>query len=161
MSFGSYFFSFLVFLGFIYSIRPFFGFLNFIYRSFGRGCFQARNHTYRAYGSPSGGSWAVVTGGSDGIGLAICWNLARQGFNICIVSRNEQKIKKALEAMSNEMMSKNSAFETRCVVADFAQIYTIKEYQEKLKATNHPKFTFLHSQWKCINYVRITQDCYI
>jgi short-subunit dehydrogenase len=41
-------------------------------------------------------SWAVVTGGSDGIGLEICRQLAVQGFNIQIIGRNENKIKKAL-----------------------------------------------------------------
>lgn len=33
-------------------------------------------------------TWAVVTGGSDGIGLAFCHELAEQGFNICLISRN-------------------------------------------------------------------------
>lgn len=33
-------------------------------------------------------SWAVVTGGSDGIGYEICNNLAKQGFNICMIARN-------------------------------------------------------------------------
>ena len=37
-------------------------------------------------------SWAVVTGGSDGIGLEICYQMAEKGFNICIVSRNLGKI---------------------------------------------------------------------
>ena len=36
----------------------------------------------------NGGAWAVVTGGTDGIGLGICHNLAEQGFNVCIISRN-------------------------------------------------------------------------
>ncbi len=35
------------------------------------------------------GSWAVVTGGSDGIGLAFSKELARLHFNIVIVARNE------------------------------------------------------------------------
>jgi len=42
-------------------------------------------------------SWAVITGGSDGIGLAMAHNLAKQGFNICIVARNEPKMKNACE----------------------------------------------------------------
>ena len=43
-----------------------------------------------------GNSWAVVTGGSDGIGLAISKKLAREGFNICIVSRTQSKIEEKL-----------------------------------------------------------------
>ena len=45
---------------------------------------------FKSYGKK--GSWAVVTGGSDGIGLAMCKQLGNQGFNICIISRNEKKM---------------------------------------------------------------------
>jgi short-subunit dehydrogenase len=48
------------------------------------------------YGNGQRGVWAVVTGGSDGIGLAMCHELAAQGFNICIVSRNKEKIETKL-----------------------------------------------------------------
>lgn len=34
------------------------------------------------------GSWAVITGGSDGIGLAMGKELASRGFNIVIVARS-------------------------------------------------------------------------
>jgi short-subunit dehydrogenase len=37
-------------------------------------------------------SWAVVTGGSDGIGLAMCKELAKREFNIVIVARNKEKM---------------------------------------------------------------------
>ena len=39
------------------------------------------------------GSWAIVTGASDGIGLAYCHLLAKQGFNILLISRSEEKLK--------------------------------------------------------------------
>lgn len=52
---------------------------------------------YKKYGNKHQKSWAVVTGGSDGIGLAICKKLANEGFNICIISRNKENIEKALE----------------------------------------------------------------
>ena len=38
-------------------------------------------------------SWAVVTGASDGMGAEYCRQLARQGFNIALVSRTESKMK--------------------------------------------------------------------
>ena len=44
------------------------------------------------YGRPDRSAYAVVTGGSDGIGLEMCHQLAEQGFNICIISRSKQKI---------------------------------------------------------------------
>lgn len=39
-----------------------------------------------------GGGWALVTGGSDGIGLSFCEELARDGFNIIMVARNRTKM---------------------------------------------------------------------
>ena len=70
-----------------------------------RGCMQAKDRLYQMYATkfPNGKyqSWAVVTGGSDGIGLAMCHNLAGQGFNIAIVSRNENKINKKLTEIKN------------------------------------------------------------
>ena len=41
-------------------------------------------------------SWALVTGGSDGIGLEICEQMAAEGFNICIVGRSQSKIDSVL-----------------------------------------------------------------
>lgn len=38
------------------------------------------------------GSWAVVTGASDGIGKEFCFELAKLGFNIALVARNEKKM---------------------------------------------------------------------
>lgn len=50
------------------------------------------------YGSKSGkNSWAVVTGGSDGIGEQFCKDLAGAGFNICMVGRNAKKMVEKLE----------------------------------------------------------------
>lgn len=37
-------------------------------------------------------TWAVVTGGSDGLGLGFCEELANLGFNICMISRNKNKM---------------------------------------------------------------------
>ena len=50
-----------------------------------------------------GDSWAVVTGGSDGIGEEFCYELARLGFNICIIARNEDKIKQKLEEVKKKL----------------------------------------------------------
>jgi short-subunit dehydrogenase len=63
-----------------------------------RPCFQSRTRIYDLYGAKEGpeNTWAVVTGGSDGIGLELCHILAKQGFNICIVSRTLDKIETKL-----------------------------------------------------------------
>ena len=46
------------------------------------------------------GSWAFITGSTDGIGLGFAHNLARRGFNVIICARNPEKLarrKKELE----------------------------------------------------------------
>lgn len=43
---------------------------------------------------PSPTHWAVVTGGTDGIGLAYCRALARKGYPLLIISRNATKLAK-------------------------------------------------------------------
>lgn len=43
------------------------------------------------------GKYAVVTGGSDGIGLAIAAQFAQNGAHVCIVGRNKDKLSKAVD----------------------------------------------------------------
>jgi 17beta-estradiol 17-dehydrogenase / very-long-chain 3-oxoacyl-CoA reductase len=37
-------------------------------------------------------SWALITGASEGIGRAFALDLARQGFNVAIAARREEKL---------------------------------------------------------------------
>ena len=46
-----------------------------------------------------GFTWAVVTGGSDGIGLGFCEELASLGFNICMIARNKTKMENACQTL--------------------------------------------------------------
>lgn len=71
------------------------------------------------------GAWAVVTGGSDGIGLAMCKKLAEEGFNICIVSRTESKINDKLAEIRRECRNGDESFKTLAVVADLSKLLTI------------------------------------
>lgn len=75
--------------------------------------------SYRKYAKKD--SWVVVTGGSDGIGLEICYQMAAAGFNICIVGRNEQKINEKLQVITEL----NKLVKTRAVIFDFAQKCTM------------------------------------
>ena len=70
-------------------------------------------------------SWVLVTGGSDGIGLAICHEMAAKGFNICMVARNPGKMDEKLK----EVVAKNTV-KTRAIVFDFNEFTTIDKYQE-------------------------------
>lgn len=47
--------------------------------------------TVKRYGRDS---WAVVTGSTDGIGLAMATNLAKRGFNIVLISRSADKLER-------------------------------------------------------------------
>lgn len=74
------------------------------------------------------GSWAVVTGASDGLGKEFALQLARAGYNILLVSRTASK----LTALADEITSKNSAVQTKTLAMDFAQ--NLDADYDKLKA---------------------------
>ncbi|KAB8349727.1 hypothetical protein FH972_023742 [Carpinus fangiana] len=61
------------------------------------------------------GSWAVVTGASDGLGLEYASQLAAKGFNIVLVSRTASK----LDALASTLQSKYS-ISTKTLAMDFS-----------------------------------------
>ncbi len=75
---------------------------------------RCERNCYKKYAGTD--SWVLVTGGSDGIGLEMCKQMAAQGFNVCIVARNEEKIKSKIP----EILECNKNIKTRYVIADFA-----------------------------------------
>ena len=67
-------------------------------------------------------TWAVVTGGSDGIGFQYCDYLAKHhGYNICIISRNEDKMHKCCEMLR----ANHPSIKSKYIVADFSLLSTI------------------------------------
>jgi len=52
--------------------------------------------------------------------------MAQNGFNVCIVGRNEGKIKEKLD----EIQEKHPTIKTRAIVFDFAALTKIEEYKE-------------------------------
>ncbi|CAK66290.1 unnamed protein product (macronuclear) [Paramecium tetraurelia] len=79
-----------------------------------------RNMTAR-YGEES---WAVVTGGSDGIGKEFCIQLAKQKFNIAIIGRNAKK----MDQVCLELQG--FGVQTKFVVADFNEGHTVEFYNK-------------------------------
>ncbi|EJD07953.1 3-ketoacyl-CoA reductase [Fomitiporia mediterranea MF3/22] len=70
----------------------------------------------KKYMSRSGsGSWAVITGATDGIGKEFALQLAKRGFNIVIASRSEEKLK--LTASEIEAQTK---VKTKTIAIDFS-----------------------------------------
>jgi len=60
------------------------------------------------------GSWAVVTGCTDGIGKAYAELLAKKGMNLVLISRSKEK----LEEQAKQLESKYS-IQTKIIPADF------------------------------------------
>ena len=64
--------------------------------------------------TPSGKSWALVTGASDGIGRELAQGLCQRGFNVIIHGRNEKKLE-GVKAQLNETFPK---CEVQLLIAD-------------------------------------------
>lgn len=62
------------------------------------------------------GSWAAVTGSTDGIGKALAFELAARGLNILLIGRNATK----LEDTSREIRRRHGGVSVRTAVIDFA-----------------------------------------
>jgi 17beta-estradiol 17-dehydrogenase / very-long-chain 3-oxoacyl-CoA reductase len=103
--------------------------LLYIFRLFRRRC---PPNLLKKYGL---GSWAVITGSSDGIGRAFAEQLAKRGFNLVLIARNKAK----LEKVASEISQLNKSIAVRFVVADFnksAEPGFFDEIYEQIKELN-------------------------
>ena len=71
---------------------------------------------------------ALVTGGSSGLGLALAQNLGKQGYNIVIVARNQEKINKAVESL------KAMGVTAKGISCDITNEVGLKEAANQVKA---------------------------
>lgn len=71
----------------------------------------------RKYGKP--GTWAVVTGASDGLGKEFALQLARKGFNLVLISRTASK----LDALAADIENKNTGkgLQIKTLAMDFSK----------------------------------------
>ena len=83
---------------------------------------RQNNNILNRYGTDS---WALVTGGSDGIGKEISISLAEKGFNLLIVSRTESK----LQAFCEEIQ-KTCNVQAEYIALDFKTVSTYDEYEK-------------------------------
>ncbi|GJN66428.1 hypothetical protein PLIIFM63780_003895 [Purpureocillium lilacinum] len=74
-------------------------------------------HPLRRYGRA--GSWAVVTGASDGLGKEYAMQLAAKGFNLVLVSRTQSK----LDTLAKEIEQKypGKGLQVKTLAMDFAK----------------------------------------
>ena len=75
-------------------------------------------------------SWAIVTGGSDGIGKGFANQLAKQGFNIYLVSRTEEKLKLFSEELTN-----NHKVEVKYRAKDFTKSHEAEFFDDIFEDT--------------------------
>jgi len=66
------------------------------------------------------GSWALVTGASDGIGKEFALQLARSGFNILLVSRTTSKMETLAKEIESLRMYSGSKSDAKILSMDFA-----------------------------------------
>lgn len=68
---------------------------------------------------PKENSWVIVTGATDGIGLAYCHEFIKKGYNLLLISRSQDK----LDAVKQELEQNNSKNkEIRTHRADFSSL---------------------------------------
>jgi len=78
-------------------------------------CFILSGTNLRKYGGK--GTWAVVTGASDGLGKEFAQQLAAKGFNLILVSRTESK----LETLARELKLRWSGLQVKILAMDYSQ----------------------------------------
>lgn len=74
-------------------------------------CLRSNKHLIKTYGS-----WALITGATDGIGKALAYQLAQKSLNLILVSRNSKK----LETVKNEIMTKHPHIHIKTITIDFS-----------------------------------------
>ena len=97
----------LVTLGSLSALKISVTFLNWVYVNFLRPPKNLKKHY---------GSWALVTGPTDGIGKGFAFQLARAGLNLVLVGRNPEK----LNDVSDSIQAKYGKTQIKNVVVDFS-----------------------------------------
>ena len=72
-----------------------------------------------------GGGWALITGASDGLGKAYALELAREGFNIILLSRSMDKTSKVAQEIAAEYKVK-----TKALAFDFGKLDTVEAAEQ-------------------------------
>ncbi|KAH7847379.1 hypothetical protein Vadar_025436 [Vaccinium darrowii] len=75
------------------------------------------------------GSWALVTGPTDGIGKGFAFQLAKKGLNLILVGRNPDKLKD----VSDSILAKFGKTQIKTVVVDFSG--DLNEGVERIRQT--------------------------
>ncbi|KAL6883007.1 hypothetical protein HDV57DRAFT_495181 [Trichoderma longibrachiatum] len=100
-------------IGALYLGSKFFSYLQLILSSF-----LLPGTNLRKYGKP--GTWAVVTGASDGLGKEYATQLAAKGFNLVLISRTQAKLDSFAKELEQKFTGKGG-LQVKTLAMDFAQ----------------------------------------
>ena len=81
-----------------------------------------------------GDGWVVITGASDGIGFGYVEEFIKYNFKVCLIARNEEKLKSKISFLKEKYPESKLAY----IVYDFNKTYTEEEYTDlksKITAT--------------------------
>ena len=76
------------------------------------------------YSHPKDPSWAIVTGSTSGVGLALSLELCSRGFNIILHGRDVEKLKK----VQSELLARFPGRETEILVLDASNCFAHEQY---------------------------------
>ncbi|XP_026663219.2 very-long-chain 3-oxoacyl-CoA reductase 1 isoform X2 [Phoenix dactylifera] len=133
----------LSFLGFLSLLQTSITLLKWAYAAFLR-----PGKDLKAYGS-----WALVTGATDGIGKAFAFQLAHEGLNLVLIGRNPSKLRR----VSGEIKARHPCTEIKLVVMDLAGDLSdgIRRLEEEIRelevgilvnnaGMTYPQFMYFH-----------------
>lgn len=73
------------------------------------------------------GQWAVVTGATDGIGLAMCKELIKRGISLIIIARNQEKLNKTKEELLKLVVLKTDEQQHQSINSSPIKVETIQK----------------------------------
>ncbi len=123
-------------VGAIVVLRILYRFLAFVYAY----AIRPATNVWAKYGSA--GSWAVVTGASDGIGYEYTRQLAEAGFNVVMVARNRGKLAERRDHILADLKRQPKP-ELRIAVVDYNQDYSVAQYKELDEETRGKEIAIL------------------
>lgn len=80
---------------------------------------------------PKENSWAVITGSTDGIGLAYAHEFSKKGYNLLLISRNPEKLNNVKEELDSKSNKKQREIKT--YAADFTKDDIYKGIEKEIK----------------------------
>lgn len=93
-------------------------------------CFLGHLLGYGVKWCPSSKTWAVITGATDGIGLAYAQEMAQKGYNLLLISRNSDKLEKTKEEIASKY---KKCSQIRTLAVDFTRNDIYDKIENELK----------------------------